>query len=481
MTDQEKAARLVASTDIVPIQGTVDVDIPIETLWASFAHANYWPRWNQCFFWARNRDLVKGQHLIWVFQPIKPWLPYKMWSIANIVELEPQNKVTWEVTALPGMYARHTYHVEDLGNGRTRFGSWEQGMGPGFRLTRWFWIKHFTFVKDESLKGALRLEQQYKKTGALNPDDMPKKSYVRFWAVVALLLALLVALIAGVVAYKKYVKVSSTELAPGVHAFFGGGGNSLLVESQGRSLLVDTKFWPASAILHSWITRHDADPVAVVVNTHYHYDHTFGNPLYAAAEKIAASDTPELMKRYDHAWWASHPQGFPTSVVASERVLQIGDVEVRIEHPAGSGHTAGDLWVYLPRQNIIATGDLVSHAYYPFLDTVEGGASLSGMIATVRSLAREHPDARFLPGHGPLATASDLLHFADYLEAVQAEAIAAHANQWTEDESAKRTALDHWGLSVLPSPHDGKVTWLSARNDARWAFVLTGKAVHARP
>jgi glyoxylase-like metal-dependent hydrolase (beta-lactamase superfamily II) len=475
VTDQEKAAKLAASTDMVPVQGTVDVDIPIETLWASFAHANFWPRWNNCFFWARNKDLVKGRHLIWTFQPIKPWLPYKMWAIANIVELVPQSKVTWEVTALPGFYARHTYHMEDLGNGRTRFGSWEQAMGWGFRLMSWFWLLHFPFVKDESLKGALRLEDQYKKTGMLDPGDMTKKSYVGFWVVVVLLLALLAALITGIVGYTKYGKVTSTDLAPGVRAFFGGGGNSLLVESEGRSLLVDTKFPPGSTSLHDLIAHHDTVPVDVLVNTHYHYDHTQGNSLYPSARKMAGSGAPALMHSYDDDWWSSHPDGVPTDLITGERTLQVGSVEVRLEPVGLPAHTSADVWVYLPQQNIIATGDLVFHTYYPFLDQPEGGTSIPGMVEAVRRLAQQHPDAVFLPGHGPLATAADLLHYADYLQAMQTAAVAAHAQGWTEDQAAQRNSLSTWGLSVLPSYHHHKLIWSTAANDARWAYVLAGE------
>ena len=55
---------------------------------------------------------------------IKPWYLYKMSATEKIVDVEEHKKVTWEVIAFPGMYARHTYHVEDLGNGRTQFGSW---------------------------------------------------------------------------------------------------------------------------------------------------------------------------------------------------------------------------------------------------------------------------------------------------------------------------------------------------------------------
>jgi hypothetical protein len=166
--DPARKARLENSKDMIPVQGTVDVEVPIDTLWEAFTHANLWPKWNRCFFWVKNRDLVAGRQLVWAFQPIKWYYLYKMFATAKIVELEPQRKVTWQVTVFPGMYARHTYHVERLGDGRTRFGSWEQAMGWGFRIIKRFWITHFTFVKDESLIGARRLETIYKNAGNLS-------------------------------------------------------------------------------------------------------------------------------------------------------------------------------------------------------------------------------------------------------------------------------------------------------------------------
>ena len=132
--------------------------------------------------------------------------------------------------------------------------------------------------------------------------------------------------------------------------------------------------------------------------------------------------------------------------------------------------------MYLPQQNIIATGDLVFNRYYPFLDQPEGGTSIPGMIAVVRGLAHDHPDAVFMPGHGPLANAGDLLHYADYLAALQAGAVAAHAAGWTEDEAARRNDLAKWHLSILPSYHHRKLIWSTSANDARWAYVLSGSS-----
>jgi hypothetical protein len=168
MAKKSKEEILTASNDMEPIAGTVEVDIPINELWSCFTQANLWSKWNKCFFWAHNKDLVLGKQLIWCFQPIRWWYLYKFPAMAKIVELEPQKKVTWEVVILPFFYARHTYHMEDLGDGRSSFGSWEKAYGFTFRSTKGFWIAHFTFVKDKSLEGALYLEKVYKKEGELS-------------------------------------------------------------------------------------------------------------------------------------------------------------------------------------------------------------------------------------------------------------------------------------------------------------------------
>jgi hypothetical protein len=164
------AAQLTASRQMRPISGSTDVSIPVDVLWRCFSRPSDWPLWNPCFVWARNRALVLNELLVWVFQPIRPAYLYKMPAVARIVELEDGQRVTWEVTVVPGMYARHTYEMHDLGGGRTRFSSWEQAMGWSFGLTRRFWLAHFTFVCHASLTGARRLEQLYRRHGRLDRE-----------------------------------------------------------------------------------------------------------------------------------------------------------------------------------------------------------------------------------------------------------------------------------------------------------------------
>jgi hypothetical protein len=159
-------AKLEASTDMTPVEGSVELSIPISELWTYFTQPREWPGWNPCMAWVHNRDLVVGKRLIWIFQPIRRRYLYKFPAVARIVEREENARVTWEVSAVPGFYARHTYWMAPDGD-NTRFGSWEKAMGPTFRLMRRFWVAHFEFVCASSIAGAKHLDDEYRRTGSL--------------------------------------------------------------------------------------------------------------------------------------------------------------------------------------------------------------------------------------------------------------------------------------------------------------------------
>jgi hypothetical protein len=143
----------------LPVQGSVEVAMPVEDLWRIFERVRGWRRWNRCFWIAgvTGGRLAEGETLLWAFNPIRPQYLYKLPAIARLAEVVPQRRVTWEVLVLPGFYARHTYWMEPLGEDRCRFGSWEVAEGPMYRLLRRFWLAHFRYVRDESVAGAARL------------------------------------------------------------------------------------------------------------------------------------------------------------------------------------------------------------------------------------------------------------------------------------------------------------------------------------
>jgi cyclase len=217
-----------------------------------------------------------------------------------------------------------------------------------------------------------------------------------------------------------------------------------------------------------------------VVNTHYHYDHTAGNVLYQEAAIFAHENVPDLMLSQDNEfnsrkWWENNRGGVPTERLDGRyHRMMVGDQEVVLTHP-GRAHTSGDLVLYLPQHNIIVTGDLVFNGHYPFLDRGEGGVSVAGLIEAIRRLAEGYPEAIFLPGHGPLARAHDLRRHADYLEFLQASVKRALSDGLSEDQAAERIDLSGWDLSILLSFHGGKLSWVTAKNNVRWAYRILKK------
>jgi len=148
----------IAAEPPLPIQGAVEVDMPVERLWEVFTDVKGWSQWNPCFRWSRvlGGELRRGATLVWAFNPIEPRYRYRMPAIAKVVEFEHHDRVTWEAS-FPGFHALHSYRFEALGSDSCRFGSWEVAEGRAFDATERFWLAHFRYVCRSSLRGAAGL------------------------------------------------------------------------------------------------------------------------------------------------------------------------------------------------------------------------------------------------------------------------------------------------------------------------------------
>ncbi|AKU99280.1 Cyclase [Labilithrix luteola] len=285
-----------------------------------------------------------------------------------------------------------------------------------------------------------------------------------------------------------YAKQTVVDLGPGVHAVLGKGGNSVVIEDD-ETLVFDTKFgttWPLDGAqsLHRWIGDNVSAPVTSIVNSHYHYDHTWGNALYPGAEVYAHADSRALMLAVDPETWGTESQprvGLPTKTLEPITIIPVGKRSVEV-HLAGRGHTAGDAWLRIPRaslgpsatSDVIATGDLVFNTYYPFFDEDNDGSSLAGDIQALHDLTQAFPDARFVPGHGPVCNASDIEAYATYLQEMLDAIRDSIAEGLDEDGAVRRVGPSRWKRLILPSPHHG-IAWATAESSFRAAFRIVKK------
>jgi glyoxylase-like metal-dependent hydrolase (beta-lactamase superfamily II) len=204
----------------------------------------------------------------------------------------------------------------------------------------------------------------------------------------------------------------------------GPDGNSVFLTAPQGLILVDTGRHPehSAALLH--YARERGRPIAAIVNTHWHLDHSTGNteiraafpnaPLYAsnaiegaltgffvesrrrteqalAAGQIPESARAEIRRAFDTM---DHPERLrPTRPVTRSGSMTIAGRRLQVNLSAYAA-TEGDVWLYDPAARLAIVGDLVVGPV-PFMDTAcaeSWRAALDRIAAT--------PFTTLIPGHG---------------------------------------------------------------------------------
>ena len=279
------------------------------------------------------------------------------------------------------------------------------------------------------------------------------------------------------------------KVAEGVYHAVGTGSlvvmsNAVIIEGDRDVLVVDSHVSPGGA----WALREELKaitpkPIRWVVNSHFHFDHSHGNQIYgpeveiighdfARAQMVAGKsmDSPalrfflgglpatvkgledRLAKATDEKERAtiqsqldvqrSFLEGTnavtptpPTMTLDRTMTLYRGSREIRLMF-LGRGHTGGDVVVYLPKERIVATGDLLieDRSYM-------GDAFFTDWIATIETLKGLDFET-VLPGHGRAFTGkAKLEHWQAYLRDFWTQAQKFHAAGVPWDEAAKQVDL----------------------------------------
>lgn len=263
------------------------------------------------------------------------------------------------------------------------------------------------------------------------------------------------------------------EIADGCFAYLqpdGGWGlsNAGLVAEDSHSLLIDTLFDLANASEMLAAIRHlvpAAAKVGTVVNTHFHPDHTGGNTLFdgatIVASNVAIEETRRMLEGEDlygkilRDWRNYGEAGAYLQEIMGSRFalsfdrpslpslgfetgleLQVGTKLVHVVK-LGPAHTAGDVVVYLPKERVLYTGDILFNEVHPAVT----GQPVSAWLTACERLLTWAVDV-IVPGHGPVADLSAVRRQRDYLLYLQREAKArfqAGLDLW---EAAHEISLD---------------------------------------
>jgi len=267
-------------------------------------------------------------------------------------------------------------------------------------------------------------------------------------------------------------KFDFKKIADGVHVAVAAPAykvncNTAIIESDDGVVIVDTHSKPSAArVIVEGLGDITKKPVRYVVNTHFHWDHWHGNEVYPAAypnaEIITNQLTREAMVRkglkriQDHVRQVpgeiaklkadlaaaatagdrarlqadlAHAESYLAEVtalkpalptMAFERTMKLyrRDREIHLLY-LGRAHTEGDVFVYLPKEKVVVTGDAVI-GWTPFM-----GDGYPEEWATTLDRLSQLDFTHIIMGHGEPAGRDWLRMFRGYVhdmvEAVRAE------------------------------------------------------------
>lgn len=238
-------------------------------------------------------------------------------------------------------------------------------------------------------------------------------------AVVALLV-----LSAPVVAQQRdlsKVEIKTIPAAGNVYMLQGAGGNIGVSAGPDGLLIVDDQYAQLSEKIRTALKLLDPGKVAFVLNTHWHGDHTGGNEWFASEATIVAHDNVRQRLAVEQRVFGEVVPPSPAKalpVVTFDHTLTVhfnGEAIRAIHFP--HGHTDGDSVIFFTKSNVVHMGDDFFAGSFPFVDLGSGG-SVQGLIDNVAKLLAEiPPDAKIIPGHGPLSTLDDLRRYHQMLVA----------------------------------------------------------------
>ena len=250
------------------------------------------------------------------------------------------------------------------------------------------------------------------------------------------------------------VEIGTEKVADGVYMLQGAGGNIGLSVGEDGAFVIDDQYAPLSEKILAAISDVTDKPVAFVINTHYHGDHTGGNEAFGdAGAHIVAHDNvrKRLAEGVETFFGATEPAAegaLPVITFSQTVTFHWNGEEIYIFHPE-KAHTDGDAIVHFRNANVVHMGDVLFVGMFPYIDYGAGG-DIDGYIDALEQAASMiDEETKVIPGHGPLADKSDILASAAMLKDVRARIQATIDAGLDEDAAVAAAPLadlaEEWG------------------------------------
>jgi glyoxylase-like metal-dependent hydrolase (beta-lactamase superfamily II) len=153
--------------------------------------------------------------------------------------------------------------------------------------------------------------------------------------------------------------------------------------------------------------------VHTLFNTHWHPEQTGSNErLGMAGTTIIAHENTRLWLQQNVTWpWNNKTvKKLPKIAQPNKTFYDNGKLDsgIRYGWVSDAAHTDGDLYVYFPKQNVLAVGDAAYGQGWPVVDWWSGGwiGGIVGGLQRLQTVADK--DTKIIPARGPALSLDDL-------------------------------------------------------------------------
>ncbi len=244
------------------------------------------------------------------------------------------------------------------------------------------------------------------------------------------------------------VEIKATQVSGNIYMLEGQGGNIGVSVGEDGILIVDDQFAPLAEKIRAALKQLNSGPLKFVLNTHWHGDHTGGNPIFGKeATIIAHANVRQRLtteqRRGERVTPPLPKEGWPVITLESSLSLHFNGEEIKVMHYP-KGHTDGDCVIFFTKANVVHMGDDFFVGRFPFVDLASGG-TVEGLTQNIAQIIAQLPaDVKIIPGHGPLSTLDDLKSYHRMLVETVAAVRKDMAAGKSLDELKKQGFAEEW-------------------------------------
>jgi glyoxylase-like metal-dependent hydrolase (beta-lactamase superfamily II) len=257
--------------------------------------------------------------------------------------------------------------------------------------------------------------------------------------------------------------ITIENVAGAAYCLYGQGGNIGIYVGEDSLLIVDAQYAQSADAVMAKIKELSPKKIQYLINTHYHGDHTSGNPIIGKdAQIISHQNCKKTLLAGLKPENTPESIGAPNATFDTEKTITLGNETVRLVH-MGPAHTSGDTIVIFDKAKVIHAGDLFFQGVPPYID-VNDGSDTKNWVRTIHKLAEKYPDFQVIPGHGKVTDMKEYVKFAEYLNALRKAVTAA-----IKAGKTKEQAIESIDLSKFDTIKD-RGEFLTKKKNIEWVY-----------